>query len=201
MQALWPTPFQVTELSLQQEEAFPGPGLLSGVPGRVSCFWQGRASCGGPRGLHSLTGGGPGRALGAEITVLGSAGEWGADNPSREEVQPGFQRSPSAVLSLPSLLLSQFSNKTLSPLCSTLPLNSLPSPATCQATQGRLGLSLRSLRVQGVQCWRGKGGLSPRNLSTAARSQVTVWLGSIHTEPLSEENRGSVSSGFRKFRA
>lgn len=31
--AFRPTPFQVTELSLQQEEAFPGLGLPSGVPG------------------------------------------------------------------------------------------------------------------------------------------------------------------------
>ena len=32
--AFRPTPFQVTELSLQQEEAFPGPGLLSGTLAR-----------------------------------------------------------------------------------------------------------------------------------------------------------------------
>lgn len=31
--AFQPTPFQVTELSLQQEEAFPGPGLVPGLPG------------------------------------------------------------------------------------------------------------------------------------------------------------------------
>lgn len=60
-QALGPTPFQATELSLQQEEAFPGPGLLSGVPGRASCFWWGRASCEGSLGP--------------------SGASWGADGP------------------------------------------------------------------------------------------------------------------------
>lgn len=64
---LGPTPFQVTELSLQQEEAFPGPGLPSGVLSRASCFWWGRASCEGFLGPLEPLGAGagePDRALG-----------------------------------------------------------------------------------------------------------------------------------------
>ena len=34
-----PHTFPGHRAALQQEEAFPGPGLVSGVLGRVSCFW------------------------------------------------------------------------------------------------------------------------------------------------------------------
>lgn len=105
--AFRPTPFQVTELSLQQEEAFPGPGLLLGVPGPVSCFWSCRASCGGPWGCWSLAGGGLGTApsaghgnhgmwIGREIrqepTPLRTGEELLFSRP--EDVRPRTRRTP-----------------------------------------------------------------------------------------------------------
>lgn len=63
-QALRPTPFQVTELSLQQEEAFPGPGLSQESPLGIlflvlsGILWA-------SLGRWSLAGGGSSGALGA----------------------------------------------------------------------------------------------------------------------------------------
>ena len=102
-QALGPTPFQVTELSLQQEEAFPGPGLLSGLPGRASCFWWGRASCEGSLGPSGASGGAD-RPDGPETSQclhqLGSRASSGQPLRGRKCYPEGSSREdPSTILS------------------------------------------------------------------------------------------------------
>ena len=72
--AFRPTPFQVMELSPRQEGALPGSGPSQGVPGLVSCFSSGRASCDGPQDRWGLPGGAGRRPHGAWIAGLRTVG-------------------------------------------------------------------------------------------------------------------------------
>lgn len=114
-----PTPFQVTELSLQQEEALPGSGPSQGSP----AWYPVSRLAGRPVMVTGATGASqgcrPGRALGADQRhpsawrgwKLGRSWSprtsWGAAVPRQEEVPP--QRRPfcppGTALGLPELTL------------------------------------------------------------------------------------------------